>query len=486
MAPARAAARPPTHFTKGTTIMDASRTTCDVLVVGAGISGLTAAYALGKQGVATVLVDAGPGPGGVIGTRERDGFLYETGANSALDTTPALDALFDELGIRGERRDAGAAGSKRFIVRAGKLVALPTSPGAFATTGAFTLGAKLRLFREPFIAPSSPQAEETIAQFVRRRLGREFLDYAIDPFVSGIYAGDPERISVPAAFPKLFALEQRYGSLIRGQILGARERRKRGETAKNAAKSFSFARGMRTLPEALGRHIRRADYGTRVTSIARSGTGFEVQAEHDGATVSYFARRVVVAAAAHGAAPMFATTAPSLARSLGMIEYAPVCVIASAYRRDDVAHPLDGFGVLVPKVEQRRILGTLFSSTLFEGRAPAGHVLLTTFAGGRRNPDLMGHDDAALAALVKDELGTLLGARTPLWSTIVRWTHAIPQYTIGHLERVRLVDTAAASMPGLHFCANWRGGVSFSDCVRNGLAMADEVRKALSSEAQPA
>jgi len=466
--------------------MDASTTTLDVLVIGAGVSGLTAAYELGKRGTAVAIADAGRDPGGVIGTRERDGFLYETGANSALDTSPALDALFDELGILGERRDAGPNGSNRFIVRDGRLVALPTSPGAFLTTRAFTLAAKLRLLREPFVAPAPAQAEETIADFVRRRLGSEFLDYAIDPFVSGIYAGDPERISVPAAFPKLFALEQKHGSLIRGQIMGARERRKRAETSKNAAKSFSFAAGMKTLPEALARRIARYDRGVRVTSIAPAADGLEVQGVRDGTGVRYRARRVVCATAAHAAAPMFASAAPALARALAAIEYAPVCVVASAYRRDRVAHALDGFGVLVPRRERRRILGTLFSSSLFEGRAPAGHVLLTTFAGGRRNPEVTALDDEALAKTVGEELGALLGAREPLWNEIVRWAHAIPQYTIGHLARVAAVDEAAAALPGLGFCANWRGGVSFGDCIRNGQATAEAVARSLAPAAQAA
>jgi len=453
--------------------MDANATTCDVLVIGAGVSGLTLAHALQKRGVDVALVDAGEAPGGVIGTRERDGFLYETGANSALDTTPELNALFDELGILAERRDAGATGSRRFIVRGGKLVALPTSPGAFLTTSAFTMGAKLRLLREPFVAPAAADAEESIADFVRRRLGNEFLDYAIDPFVSGIYAGDPERISVPAAFPRLHALEQKYGSLIGGQIRGARERRQRGETSKNAAKSFSFARGMDTPARALARRLARRESGVRVMSVAPGAAGFEVGAlGRGGESVRYRARRVVVAAAAHAAAPMFAASAPALAGALAAVEYAPVCVVVSAFRREDVAHPLDGFGVLVPKRERRRILGTLFSSSLFEGRAPAGHVLLTTFAGGRRNPEMTALDDDVLAQTVGDELAALLGARNALWNEIVRWPQAIPQYTIGHLARIAAVDAAAATLTGLHFCANWRGGVSFSDCIKNGLSLA--------------
>jgi oxygen-dependent protoporphyrinogen oxidase len=466
--------------------MDAQVSRLDVLVVGAGMSGLTAAYELQKRGLVVAVADAGDTPGGVIGTRERDGFMYETGANSALDTSPALNALFGELGILEARRDAGAIGSKRFIVRNGQIVALPTSPGAFFTTGAFTLGAKLRLFKEPFIAPSPPDAEESIADFVRRRLGREFLDYAIDPFVSGIYAGDPEQISVPAAFPKLFALEQKYGSLIRGQIIGARERRKSAETSKNTAKSFSFARGMKTVPEALAARIARLERGVRVEAIAREPDGFAVTGTQRGVPVRFTARAVVLSTGAHAGAPMFAHTAPALARALGAIEYAPVTVTASAYRREDVTHPLDGFGVLIPRKENRRILGTLFSSSLFEGRAPAGHVLLTTFAGGRRNPEMCALDDGKLAGAVGDELQSLVGARQALWHEIVRWPQAIPQYTMGHLDRVAAVDAAAAALPGLHFCANWRGGVSFGDCIKNGQATAEAVQAALQHEAKAA
>lgn len=466
--------------------MDAPTATFDVLVIGAGISGLTAAHALQKRGVAVALVDAGRAPGGVIGTRERGGFRYETGANSALDTSPQLNELFAELGIAGERRDAGAIGNNRYIVRDGRLVALPTSPGAFLTTGAFTLGAKLRLFAEPFVARAPEGAEESIAAFVRRRLGREFLDYAIDPFVAGIYAGDPERISVPAAFPKLHALEQKYGGLIKGQIIGARERRKRAETAKNTAKSFSFARGMATLPEAIAARLSRYDRDTRVTAVARGPAGFAVEAVRDGAAVRYAARCVVLATGAHAAAPMVEGAEPALAKALAAIEYAPVSVVVTAYRREDVAHPLDGFGVLIPKKENRKLLGTLFSSSLFEGRAPAGHVLLTTFAGGRRNPEMTTMDEATLKRTVDAELASLVGARDPLWHEIVRWTHAIPQYTIGHLQRIAAVDAAAAALPGLHFCANWRGGVSFGDCIKNGIAMAEALEVQHAGASAPA
>ena len=467
--------------------MNATPHSFDVLVAGGGLSGLVVAFELQKRGLAVAVLDANPEPGGVVTTREREGFLYETGANSALDTTPLLNELFAEIGVAASRRDASEIANTRYVVRNGALVALPTSPGAFLTTGAFTLGAKLRLFREPFIAPAPPQAEESIAAFVRRRLGTEFLDYAIDPFVSGIYAGDPEQISVPAAFPRLHALEQKYGSLIRGQIQGARERRRNAEKAKNAAKSFSFDRGMQVFPRALAARLAHYLPGTRIESIARSpGGGYEVRASRAAGTATFTARALVIAAPAWRAASFVEPMSAPLARALEAIRYAPVCVVVSAYRREDVRHDLAGFGFLVPKKERRSLLGTLFSSSMFEGRAPAGRVLLTTFVGGQRNPEMTTRPDDELARIVDAELAALLGAERPLWHEIVRWSHAIPQYTLGHLGRVAAVDREAAPFRGLFWCASWRGGVSVSDCVKSGHAMADSVHAFASGPARAA
>jgi oxygen-dependent protoporphyrinogen oxidase len=359
----------------------------DVVVIGAGISGLAAAFRLRQRGLAVEVLEAAPRAGGVIGTRTRDGFLFESGPNSTLDTTPLINALLADLGIAAERRDANAVAATRFIVRGGKLLALPTSPAAFFTTRAFSLQAKLRLMREPFIAPTPAGVEESIAGFVRRRLGNEFLDYAIDPFVAGIYAGDPERISVPAAFPRLLALEQKYGGLIKGQIAGARERRKSAETAKNAAASFSFAGGMQTFTDALAAHVPDIRCGARVLRLGRSDDGtYTVEGDATGVPFARRARAVVVAVGAGVAGALVRPLARPAADALAAIDYAAVTVAASAYRRADIAHGLAGFGFLVPRKERRSILGTLFSSSMFAGRAPDGAVLLTSFVGGRRNP----------------------------------------------------------------------------------------------------
>ena len=456
----------------------------DTIVIGAGISGLSVAHGLEQRGRTVAVLEAAPQAGGVIATTHRDGALFERGPNSTLDTSPRIAQLLAELGIEGERADASESAAIRYIVRDAKLAALPTSPPAFLKTSAFSTAAKLRLMREPFIAPTPPGVEESIAAFVRRRLGNEFLDYAIDPFVAGIYAGDPDRISVKAAFPRLLALEQKYGSLIKGQFLGARERKKKKEVAKNAAKSFSFRAGMQTLTDAIARRLAHLECGVRVRRVTRGPDGFVVEGARGGDAVVYTARSVVLAAPAFDAGGMVADLAPEASRALAGIAYAPVAIVISTYARRDVAHSLAGFGFLVPKVEHRALLGTLFSSSMFDGRAPNGMVLLTTFVGGRRNPELLALSDDALKAAVHTELADLVGARAaPAWQEVVRWSKAIPQYDIGHLDRLRPVEAAEVAVPGLHFFANYRGGVSVGDRIQHGDTTAAQVDAYLGAHA---
>ncbi|MGZ8253689.1 MAG: protoporphyrinogen oxidase [Burkholderiaceae bacterium] len=449
----------------------------DVLVVGAGLSGLVTAYRAKRAGLGVAVFEAESRPGGVIGSERRAGALFERGPNSGLDTTPLINAMLSDLGIAAERVDGSKASSKRYVVRGGQLLPLPTSPGAFLRTRLFSVGAKVRLFAEPFIGKAPPDAEESIARFVRRRLGPEFLDYAIEPFVAGIYAGDPESLSVPAAFPRLHALEQRYGGLMRGAIMGARERRKNADKSKNAASSFSFREGMQTLTDALARAIGNVDCEVKVQRVERRSDGsFVVAGERFGMAFERAARAVVIATPAHAASEMVLKLAPGAAAALKDIPYPPVTVVASAYRRRDILHPLDGFGFLAPAKERPAVLGTLFSSTMFENRAPSEVAVLTTFVGGRRNPELAMAGDAEVRSAVQAELSRLVGAGAePMWSEITRWTRAIPQYTMGHLQRIAAVEEAERAMPGLHFCANYRGGVSIGDCVKAGHATADRL-----------
>ena len=448
----------------------------DVIVVGAGISGLAIAFELQRRGLAVEVLEAASRGGGVIGTVHRDGALFETGPNSALDSAPAINELLVALHIRDQRIEASAVAATRFIVRAGRLVPLPTSPGALFMSPAFTPGAKFRLWREPFTAPAPADVDESIADFARRRFGAEILEYAVDPFVAGVYAGDPERISMAAAFPRIHALEQKYGSVIRGQIQAARERRRNAHHAAGPVGSFSFRDGMQTLTDALARAVSGIAFGTEVDRLERTEGGWRVAGTRDGQPFARTARRIVLATPASVSAHLVRELAPDAAQALSAIPYAAVAIVASAYRRDDIAHSLAGFGFLVPKREQRKILGTLFSSSMFEGRAPADTALLTSFVGGMRHPDLAAKSDDELNAIVHSELQALLGAsNVPQWTALTRWTRAIPQYNLGHRERIQAVENAERALPGLTFCANYRGGVSVGDRIQAARAMAESI-----------
>jgi protoporphyrinogen/coproporphyrinogen III oxidase len=455
----------------------------DVIVVGAGLSGLVTAYRLHRTGLRVQVFEAAARPGGVIGSERKSGVLFERGPNSGMDTTPAINTLLDDLGIRELRIDASKASSRRYVVRGGHMVALPTSPGAFISTPLFSWGAKLRLFAEPFIARAPADVEESISQFVRRRLGREFLDYAIEPFVSGIYAGDPGLLSLPAAFPRLHALEQRYGSLTRGAILGARERRRSAERPKSSSVSFSFREGFQTLTDALAAALPNVACGTRATALRREADETFAVAFGGATSGEQRARAVVLAVPAYAGASLVATLVPHAARALSEIPYSPVAVVISAYRRRAVSHPLDGFGVLAPAVERPGMLGSLFSSSMFENRAATDTAVFTTFLGGRRDPARAAAPDAELLQTVQRELTRLVGvSEPPLFNEITRWSRAIPQYALGHLQRIAAVEQAERDVPGLYFCANYRGGVSISDCVIHGEAMAQQVAGRLGAD----
>jgi len=427
-----------------------------------------------------MLLESRAQAGGSIGTTRERACLFEAGPNSALDTTPLIARLLNELGIAGERVAANPAAHNRYILRGGNLTALPLSPFEFIASSLFTTRAKLRLFGEPFIAASGPAVEESVAEFVRRRLGGEFLDYAIDPFVAGVYAGDPETLSVKAAFPRLHELEQTYGSLIRGYLAGSRARQRNPEKSKQAAPMFAFRDGMQTLPAAIARRLARVELVTSAVKVTPANDGYIVTARSADAYRDIRARTLVVATPAHAAAGLVAPYLPNAGAALAAIEYPPVAVAVSAYRRDAVRHALDGFGVLVPQRERRRILGTIFSSSLFDNRAPPELALLTTFVGGMRQPEIARLDDAEISAIVQSEHAAMLSAPPRAeFVRIKRWERAIPQYTLGHLDRMSAIEAAERDFPGLFFCANYRGGVAIGDCIKSADHIANRVATSL-------
>lgn len=448
----------------------------DVLVVGAGLSGLSCAWALSRAGCRVQVLEAAPQPGGVIASFVRDGCLVERGPNTALDAPGRMEALIDALGLQSQRLWASAAAQKRYIVRGGQPVAVPDSLGSFVRTPLFSAAAKRRLLGAPFRRAAAVGQEETVADFVRRRLGPEVLDYAVDPIVGGIFAADPERTALRAAFPKLHAIEQRWAAWPRrppADVPAAGVPAQRPARRRGPARSFSFVGGLQQLTDTLAAAIGRVSFDVPVTGIEpRTGGGWWVQARGGGQTERWRAQHLVLAVPAATASMLLRPWAADAAQALAAIDYAPMATVATAYRRTDVAHPLDGFGCLVPRREGRQVLGVLFSNRMFPDRAPADTVLLTAFVGGMRQPELTQLPEPELIARVHAEQTALLGlSGRPLWSSVTHWPHALPQYTLGHLDRIARVAAAEAALPGLRLCGNWRGGVSIADCVHNGLSL---------------
>ncbi len=445
-----------------------------IAVIGGGITGLTAAWTLRQAGQAVVVFEAAGRVGGAIGSHRVGDWLHETGPNAMMENAPEVSALIEEVGLGKQRVYASPAAKKRYVVRDDVMMAMPASPVGFAATGLFSWKAKLGLLGEPFRAKAAPEAEESVAEFVRRRLGDEFLDYAVNPFVGGVYAGDPTRLSVKHGFPKLWKLEQEHGSLIRGAI--ARKNTSGGPTGR----MFSFRGGLQELPRTmehlLGGAVRR---GVRVRAVRRLREEWEVEFEIAGVVLKETFAAVVCALPPEGLAAIAfeGVAAARELKELARIEHAPVASVFTGWRREAVEHPLDGFGVLVPEVERGQVLGALFSSTIFPRRAPDGHVALTTFVGGVRQPELAGLSEQALEELVRTELRKRVGARgAPEFVHVKRWRRAIPQYTLGYGRYLEICAEAEKAAPGLFIGGNGRDGISLSNCIASGrrLAMAAE------------
>ena len=456
----------------------------DAIILGAGISGLTTGFYLAEKGLRVRILEKSPRVGGAIRSERRDGFLIEFGPNTVLESTPLLGELFQKLGIASERIDASPQAKNRYIVRGGKLHALPTSPLAFLKTPLFSTSAKLRLLLEPFISRVPADREESLAEFVTRRIGPEFLDYAINPFVAGVYAGDPAQLSVQSAFSKLHELEREHGSLIRGAILGARQRKKSGETPKSRAPMLGFQNGLQTFPDALHRALGDSvSTGCGLRSISRTESGFSVTLE-SGEILE--APVLLSTVPAHSFASLPIDFAQSLAATLDAIVHPPVAMVFMGFDKPPGGMDRDGFGFLVPAKEKRQILGCIWSSTVFDGRTPPGGAGLTAFVGGSRQPDLARLNDSDLAALVLAELRALMGiTATPALVAVQKWAKAIPQYQVGYGRTIDAITRFENETPGFFVSGNFRGGISVPDGVKQSRSMADRISDFLKSRSLP-
>ena len=454
-----------------------------VAIIGAGITGLTAAFYLKRRGVPVTVYEASDRVGGAIQSVRTEGYLAEFGPNTILETSPKVTQLINDAGLAARRLDPDPKAGARYVVRYQRPIAMPGSPLGLLTTSLFTPRAKLAVLREPFVPRRRDGKEESVAEFVVRRLGQEFLDHAIDALVAGVYAGDPYKLSVPQAFPKLGQLEARYGSLIKGQIFGARERKRSGEVAKDRAPKFSFDEGLQVLPDTLREQLGEAvRLNTAVTRLTQTPEGWTIDVREGGRQTRAEHSAVIYAGTAFRLAELEVQASARLHLStFADIRYPPVASVVLGFRREDVAHSCAGFGMLIPKVEGFKILGTIFSSSLFPNRAPAGHLTLTSYVGGERYPELASLPPEKLFALTREDLRVLLGVRgKPTFQHSVFYPKAIPQYNLGYGRYRDLMAEIEGKAPGLFLAGHFRDGISLSDTIVSACSVADRAGEFLS------
>jgi oxygen-dependent protoporphyrinogen oxidase len=449
-----------------------------VVVIGAGISGLTPAYFLAKEGFEVTVLEKKREVGGSIETIREKGFLFDRGPNSGLETTPVLSKIVAELRLGDDLVYANKEGSKRYILRDNMLHPLPMNPAAFIKTKLFSGKAKARLFAEPFIGRSKDGYYQSIADFVKRRLGQEFLDYAINPFVAGVYAGNPEELSVKSSFPKLYELEEKYGGLIIGTIKSIKERRQRAEKSKQSARMFSFTGGMQKLPAALAAWLgERVHTFCDVTSIEKIGDGFRIKYNNAGHPKEIDCDILISTVPAYTAAELFRTWDEKLTEHLNAVYYPPVLALMLGYNKESIRQSLDGFGFLVPAKERRSFLGAIWSSVIFPDRADDDKAAFTLFVGGARDPEVGNIDKEILIKKVRAEFEKIMGiTEEPVYTGYKYWAKAIPQYNLGYIEHERYFDEFENKNTGLFFSGNYRGGISIGDCLKNGELLAERIK----------
>jgi len=460
------------------------------LIVGAGISGLVCAHVLRKSGVNALVVEASCRAGGAIHSQQRDGYLLELGPQSFSGTAPLL-ALCSELGIAGEIVQAPAQ-APRYVLVAGALKQVPLSPPAFFTSDLVSQRTKWAIARDIFGKSSPPEQDESVAAFVRRKFSTELLDRLVGPFVSGVYAGDPERLSLRSSFPMLYEAEKRKGSVIRGMVA------KSADGPRQRPTLLSFREGTETLPRALAAQLSNALRLQANVTCIRSSTGtlacapvnpvqhdpsrhgpnasFQVTIQTGNQEETILADNVVIATPTDAAASLLRDLHPSFESLLTEIEYAPVAVVSLGYPRAGVSHPLTGFGFLVPRSAGLRILGTVWNSSLFPGRAPDGHVVLTSFVGGATDPQAATLSPEELARLVHCEIAPLLSIReAPSFSNVTIYPRALPQYNLGHADRLAAIEEQRSKYPNLWLASNYLRGPYIGACIQQSLNVADQI-----------
>ncbi len=443
-------------------------------ILGAGISGLSTAYKLSQNNIDVTVYEKENQVGGAIKTHQENEWLVEEGPNTLMVKSKEVWNLLEELNLKKSSIEAGKTAKKRFIVKNNHPTPLPMSLGSFLTTNLFSSRAKFRLLQEPFVSQSNKD-DESIADFITRRLGTEPLDYAVNPFVSGIYAGDPKRLSVKHTFESLWNLEQQHGSLFMGMFKRDRD----SNSTKRAL--LSFEKGNQQLPIAIADALAKGvQTETEIQSVVKNSEKWIVKGQQNNNTFTGEHDIIISTLPAHSLSTLFDD---SFFKPLDNLPYAPLSVVALGFSDEQIGHPLDGFGMLIPETENRKTLGVLFSSSLFPGRAPENHQLLTCFIGGARNPELARKSKQELQEIVLSEIKGLLNITgKPVFSHYRFWPKTIPQYEVGYDRFLSYINEAEEEHKGLFIEGNFRGGVSVPDCILSGFETAKKAQMFLKGQ----
>ncbi|RRJ85041.1 protoporphyrinogen oxidase [Aestuariirhabdus litorea] len=457
----------------------------DLLIVGGGISGLSCAAWMQPAELAMELWESSHRVGGKIGSHRQQGYLCEQSASMVVNHLAPVEQLIHACGAAQQRMERPASRARvRYLLEQERLHPLPPSLPGMARSSLISWRGKLRMLAEPLI-PRSTLTEESAAAFIRRRLGSELLERALDPYISGTLACDPEQACARSVLPRLNALEQEYRSI----LLGALWQRLRGQRTPMGSTPFSFAEGMQHLPRQLARLVQQQpgqlQLQHRVESIEPCRLGWRVHATTGRGERTLECRQLVLCCPAPEAARLLAASDPELGQLLATIEYAPITLVHTGFRTDQVQHPLDSQGFLTPSRSPLTINGSLWPSSVFDNRAPAGHHLLTTYLGGSRRPEARDWNDADALQRVLEDLDRVLGLRgEPGFVELVRHPQALPLYQIGHYQRGQRIEQLCRRLPGLHLNGNYLGGVSIRDRIAASHRLARRLGLALGEPLQ--
>ena len=447
----------------------------DIVVIGAGLTGLTTGFYLNKYGKDVVILEKADRCGGVINSVQENGFIYETGPNSGVLSTVEAVELFEDLNQLCKLETARAESKKRLILKNGQWEPLPSGLSSAISTPLFTLKDKLRILGEPFREKGN-NPHESVAELVRRRLGKSFLDYAIDPFISGIYAGDPENIVTKYALPKLYDLEQEYGSFIKGSIAKMKNADKKAKKATREV--FSAKNGLGKLISALCEGIGEENIKLNCNNISiNKSDKFEITFETDGDIKKIESNKVITTTGSHALEEMLPFIPKNRFDNISNLRYAKVVQVILGFNNWQ-GISLQAFGGLIPSKEKRKILGVLYSSSLFEDRAPVGGALLSIFLGGMKFLSAVDLSDQEITHLVKIEITDIMGLKdfNPDLMKIFRYQYAIPQYEASSGSRFEAIRKLQEEYPGLILAGNMRDGIGMSDRIKQAKNIADSLK----------